>query len=304
VKPRIDLRKLPPLNALKGFEAASRRQSVREAAEELCVTHPAISYQIQLLEADLGVELFAREGRRIAPTREGERFYPYVRRALEALIEGAELLRRSSADKPLRVQTYVTPSVRWLARRMPRFSEAYPDINVLLSTCSSEWDFDESLADVGLVYCETPPDGAFLWQPLFDYCLYPLCAPSLRARLGPAPGPADLAELPLVSMYSATRDWDVWFESAEVPYTAQPRIVVDTLAVALEIALEGRAVALANGPFAEADLAAGRLVRPVAHELKCPGSWGLICRQEKRDDPRVRTFLEWLKHDVREAAGS
>ena len=298
MKPRIELRKLPPLNALKGFEAATRRQSVREAAEELCVTHPAISYQLQLLEADLGVDLFSREGRKIVPTREGELLYPYVRRALEALIEGAELLRRSSAETPLRVQTYVTPSVRWLARRMPRFSEAHPDVNVLLSTCSSEWDFDESLADVGLVYCETPPDPAFLWLPLFDYCLYPVCAPSLRAQLGPDPVPADLLSLPLVSMYSATRDWDVWFDSAHVPYTGQPRIVVDTLAVGLEIALEGRAVALANGPFAEADLRAGRLVRPVAHELTCPGSWGVICRQEKRDDVRVRTFLDWIQREV------
>ncbi len=286
------------MNALKGFEAATRRQSVREAAEELCVTHPAVSYQIQLLEADLGVELFAREGRRIVPTPEGELLYPFVRKALTTLIEGAETLRRVRADQPLRVQTYVTPSVRWLARRMPTFSDAHPDVKVMLTTCSSEWDFDESLADVGLVYCETPPDAAFAWLPLFDYRLYPVCAPSLRARLGDRPGARDLLTLPLVSFYSAARDWNDWFEAAEVSYTPHSRIVVDTLAVALEIALEGRAVALCNGPFAESDLAAGRLVRPVAHELKCPGGWGLICRREKRDDPRVRAFVDWITREA------
>jgi LysR family glycine cleavage system transcriptional activator len=294
VKSKIDLRKLPPLNALKGFEAAMRRQSVRDAAEELCVTHPAISYQLQLLEADLGVELFTREGRRIVPTRDAEQLYPAVRTALETLIEAAERLRRSRADTPLRVQTYVTPSVRWLARRMPAFSAAHPEINVLLSTCSLEWDFDESLADVGLVYCEAPPDPAFLWLPLFDYTLYAVCAPALCASLGPRPGPADLLAVPLVSMYSAARDWEVWFEAAGVPYTARTPIVVDTLAVALEIALEGRAVALANGPFVEEDLASGRLVRPVAHTVRCPGAWGLICRREKQQDVRVRTFLDWI----------
>lgn len=298
MKPKIDLRKLPPLNALKGFEAATRRQSVREAAEELCVTHPAISYQLQLLEADLGVELFARESRRIVPTREGELLYPYVRRALETLIEGAEHLRRSRADAPLRVQTYVTSSVRWLARRMPRFSELNPGVNVLLSTCSSEWDFDESLADVGLVYRESPPDPAFLWRPLFDYRLYPVCAPSLRARLSPVPSPAEVVTLPLVSMYSAPHEWDAWCESAGIALGARPRIVVDTLAVGLEIALEGRAVALANGPFAEEDLRAGRLVRPVSHELKCPGGWGVICRQEKQGDARVRAFLDWIAREA------
>ncbi len=302
MNPRIDLRKLPPLNALRGFEAAMRHQSVREAADELCVTHPAISYQLQLLENDLGVELFAREGRRIVPTREAEQLYPAVRSALATLIDAAERLRRSRADTPLRVQTYVTPSVRWLARRMPAFIAAHPEIPVLLSTCSLEWDFDESLADVGLVYCERPPDAAFLWQPLFDYTLYPVCAPALRAQLGPEPRPADLLAVPLVSMYSAERDWATWFESAGVAKSGRTPIVVDTLAVALEIALEGRAVALANGPFAEEDLAAGRLVRPVDHAVRCPGAWGLICRREKAQDERVRTFLDWLLADAQAPA--
>jgi LysR family glycine cleavage system transcriptional activator len=116
--PKIDLRKLPPLNALKGFEAATRRESVREAAEELCLTHPAVSYQIQVLERDLGIELFSREGRSLAPTAEGRLQYKYVRNALEILIEGAETLRRTHANAPLRVQTYVTASIRWLARRL------------------------------------------------------------------------------------------------------------------------------------------------------------------------------------------
>jgi LysR family transcriptional regulator, glycine cleavage system transcriptional activator len=300
VSAKIDLRKLPPLNALKGFEAAMRRQSVREAAEELCLTHPAISYQLQLLETDLGVDLFAREGRKIVPTREGELLYPFVRKALETLIEGAETLRRVRADTPLRIQTYVTSSVRWLARRMPSFIAAHPGIDIMLSTCSSEWDFDESLADVGLVYCEAPPDASFAWLPLFDYELFAVCAPALRARLPEQPKPADLLALPLVSLYSATRDWGVWFESAGVAYTTRSRIVVDTLAVALEIALDGRAVALANGPFVEDDLRSGRLVQPLAHTVKCPGGWGLICRREKQNDVRVRTFLDWVSRAARE----
>jgi LysR family glycine cleavage system transcriptional activator len=295
VSAKIDLRKLPPLNALKGFEATIRRRSVREAAEELCLTHPAISHQIQLLETDLGVALFSREGRKIAPTREGELLYPYVRRALETLIEGAEVLRRARADTPLRVQTYVTASVRWLARRIPAFVAAHPGIDLMLSTCSFEWDFDESLADVGLVYCESPPGPQFHWVPLFDYTVFPVCAPALATQLGERPRPRDLLALPLVSVYSDTRNWELWFESAKVVYASHPRIVVDTLAVALEIALDGRAVALVNGPFVEDDLAAGRLVLPVEHRVRCPGSWGLICRQEQRDNARVRTFMDYVE---------
>jgi LysR family glycine cleavage system transcriptional activator len=298
---KIDLRRLPPLKALKGFEATMRRQSVREAADELCLTHPAISHQIQLIEADLGVPLFSREGRKITPTPAGQLLYPYVRRALESLIEGADLVRQVSSDQPLRVQTYVTASVRWLAQRIPGFVREHPGFEVQLNTCAFEWDFDESMGDVGLVYCEDPPDDNFCWVPLVDYTLFPVCTPALRARLGSQPRPEDLLALPLVGVYTEARSWDIWFESAQVPYTSRPRTVADTLAVALEIALQGEAIALVNGPFADEDLRAGRLVRPVAHQLRCPGSWGLICRQEKRDTPRVRAFMDYIVQSVAQA---
>ncbi len=291
---KIDLRKLPPLNALKGFEATTRRHSVREAADELCLTHPAISYQIQLLEEDFGIQLFTREGRSIVPTPEGRIFYGYARKALELLIEGAETIRSARRERPLRVQTYVTASLRWLAPRITAFSKTRPDIKLLLSTCAADWDFDESLADVGLVYRETQPQSEYAWEPLFDYRLFPVCAPQLRARLGDQPEPRDLLELPLVTIYSESRQWDLWFEAAGVPYKPNSQLVVDTLALALEFALEGNAVALVNGPFVDAELASGRLVRPVAHEAQGPGSWGLICRRELRETARVAAFIEFL----------
>ena len=109
VQHKIDLQKLPPLKALKGFEAATRRQSIRDAADELCLTHPAISHQVQLIENALGVDLFAQSGRHIVSTEQGRIFYPYVRAAFESLIEGVEAVRRSAPDTPLRVQTYVRP---------------------------------------------------------------------------------------------------------------------------------------------------------------------------------------------------
>ena len=291
---KIDLRKLPPLNALKGFEAATRRQSVREAAEELCLTHPAVSYQIQLLEEDFGVALFAREGRSIVPTPEGRIFYGYARGALELLIQGAETIRSARRERPLRVQTYVTASLRWLAPRIPAFSAAHPEIKLLLSTCAPDWGFDASLADVGLVYRDSEPGPEYCWMPLFEYRLFPVCSPKLRASLGEWPQPADLLRLPLVVIYSEARQWDFWFEAAGVAYAPDSQVVVDTLALALEFALCGSGVALVNGPFVDAELASGRLVRPVAHEAQCPGAWGLICRREVRDTPRVAAFIEFL----------
>jgi LysR family glycine cleavage system transcriptional activator len=294
VRNKIDLRRLPPLNALKGFEATTRRESVREAAEELCLTHPAVSYQIQVLEQDLGVQLFSRSGRSLVPTDEGRLLYRHVRHALETLIEGAEVVRRTRAETPLRVQTYVTASIRWLARRLPDFLQRYPHIRVQLSTCAFEWEFDESAADVGLVYCSEMPGPDYTWTPLFDYALAPLCSPALAARLGSSPRPAELQSLPLIEIYSEQQNWNVWFESAGLTYSTRPALVVDTLAVALEIALEGRGVALVNGPFADEDLASHRLVRPVDHRVTCPGAWGVIRRTEARENERVKAFADWL----------
>ena len=295
MRSRINTRLLPPLSSLKGFEAAARRQSIRGAAEELSLTHSAISHQIEALEQSLGVALFSRVGRNIASTEEGRMFYPYVRAALESLVDGVQGVRRLSAERTLRVQTYVTASIRWLAPRVPGFLREHPDIRLVLSTCAVEWEYDDLHSDVGLVYCETPPDpNRFHWVPMFDYTLVPLCSPQTAARLGPGAGPADLLGLPLVAIYTERRHWDVWFESAGLEYPADsPPVMVDTLAVALEMAREG-CVALANGPFVAEDLRTGRLVQPVAHTPRCPGGWGLICRNELRKDQRVRDFIDWM----------
>jgi LysR family glycine cleavage system transcriptional activator len=210
------------------------------------------------------------------------------------LIEGAETVRRTRAGTPLRVQTYVTASIRWLARKLPDFVARHPDVRLQLSTCAFEWDFDESSADVGLVYCPEVPGPEYRWVPLFEYTLKPVCSPALAARLGPAPTASQLLELPLVEIYSEQHNWDIWFETAQLQYSMRPAIVVDTLAVALEIALEGRGVALVNGPYAEDDLAAGRLVQPVQHQVTCPGAWGVICRQDAYAVERVKAFMDWL----------
>ncbi len=301
---KIDLRKLPPLNALKGFEATTRRASMREAADELCLTHPAVSYQIQVLEQDLGVPLFSRNGRSLVPTAEGRMLYGHVRQALETLVEGAEKVRRTRAESPLRVQTYVTASIRWLAKRLPDFIARNPGVRLQLSTCAFEWDFDEAAADLGLVYCAQAPGPGYHWVPLFDYELATVCSPAIANRLRPGSQPADLLGLPLIEIYSEQHNWPLWFQMAQVQYSAHPPIVVDTLAVALEIALDGRGVALANGPFMHDDLAAGRLVHPVDHRVKCPGGWGIICRADARENERVRKFSDWLVEQAAQRTGA
>lgn len=293
---KIDLRRLPPLKALRGFEAATRHQSIRDAAEELCLTHPAVSHQVQLIEEALGIPLFVQEGRHIVSTEEGRVLYPYVRAAFESLLEGVELAQRHALDKPLRVQTYITASIRWLAKRVPQFMDDHPEIKLTLATCAVEWEFDDRAADVGLVYCESPPDPArFHWQPLFEYALYTVCSPEFLARCGGSLSVAELMAQPLIAITTEEQNWQGWFASAGLEFAPQmPSIMVDTCAMALEMAAAGRGVALINGPFAEPELSEGKLVLPVPHREVCPGAWGLICRKDMRDNLRVGTFIDWI----------
>jgi LysR family glycine cleavage system transcriptional activator len=300
VHPKIDLKQLPPLKALKGFEAATRHQSIRDAADELCLTHPAVSHQVQLIEDALGVTLFAQEGRHIVSTEEGKVLYPYVRAAFESLLEGVEEVHRNALDKPLRVQTYVTASIRWLAKRVPQFLADHPEVKLTLSTCAVEWEFDDVHADVGLVYCEATPDpGKFHWVPLYDYSLFPVCSPAVAEAMGKGTSAQDLMTKPLVAIYTEVQNWETWFVSAGAAFEPSvPYLMVDTLAVALEMALNGEGIALVNGPFVDQDLVAGRLVQPVAHKAKCPGAWGLICRKDMKENLRIRTFMDWVIKNV------
>jgi LysR family transcriptional regulator, glycine cleavage system transcriptional activator len=296
VQNKFQLKRLPPLKALRGFEAATRHQSIRDAADELCLTHPAVSHQVQLIEEALGVTLFAQEGRHIVSTEEGRVLYPYVRSAFESLLEGVEAVHRQALDKPLRVQTYVTASIRWLAKRVPQFLHDHPEIQLTLSTCAVEWEFDDVHADVGLVYCEKVPDpNRYHWVPLFEYPLYPVCSPALMVKMGSSVTIEAMMKQQLVAIYTEVQNWETWLSSAGAEIQpARPFLMVDTLAVALEMALSGEGVALVNGPFVDQDLADGRLVIPVDHKAICPGSWGLICRKNMRENLRIRTFMDWI----------
>ncbi|WP_176502598.1 LysR substrate-binding domain-containing protein [Cobetia sp. 5-11-6-3] len=296
----LPLQKLPPLSSLKGFEAAARLLSLRAAAEELNLTHPAIANQIQRLEESLEVKLFAREGRHVVLTAAGERFYPVVREALAGLVQGAESLRQMQHAQPLTIQVYVTTSIRWLAPRLSHFQAMHPEVELKLMTCSLGWEFDEANADVGIVFRDAPLADHLHWQPLFESRLFPVCSPQLLGD-DARPVPADaLKTLPLIGVYTEGWNWESYFEALSLgPCPTRNCIVVDTLAVALEMAARGEGVALVNGPFADDDLANGRLINPTGQVTTGCGEWGAVCHRELERDPRVATLLGWLASQSR-----
>ena len=107
---------------------------------------------------------------------------------------------------------------------------------------------------------------------------------------------------PLVAIYTEVQNWETWFVSAGAVFEPSvPYLMVDTLAVALEMALNGEGIALVNGPFVDQDLASDRLVQPIAHKAVCPGAWGLICRKDMKENLRIRTFMDWVTENVEES---
>ena len=298
----LDFTKLPPLKALRGFESTARLCSYRKAARELSLTHPAISHQIKSLEKNLGVKLFVREGRQAVLTPEGERFYPVAREALEMLISGSEAVRRSTSQSTLRIQTYISVSLRWMSQRLPRFRALTPELQLQLISSIHEQGFDEVNADVGMIFCRTPPAEHLHWVSLIQPKLFPVCSPGLIGKNRGKLKPEDLLKYPLLTITSEAWHWQDWFASAGLgKIKTSHSISVDSTVIALEMAMDGEGIALVNGPFADKDLKAGRLIQPVAHYAEGLGEWGLVCRKDTLHHPPVRAFIEWLQADMESA---
>lgn len=290
---------LPSLAALRSFEAAARLLSFRAAADELLVTQSAISHQIAELERRLGVGLFIRHSRRVELTAAGELYHPYLREAFELIAQGTALVIAGDPTRELDVQVYVTVAVRWLIPRLHTFREAHPEIVVRFHASHLDWEFDETSGDVAIV-CTAQPNKLHLhYTHLFDALLTPVCSPSLlHAGIG-LRQPADLVNHALLELYTAADEWAVWLRAAGVPELVDqnaPRF--DSYLLAIEAAMDGQGVAIVPRFLAAGDLKGGRLVAPFSLEVAQPRRWYLVCRRERRDDPMVRKFRDWLRAAV------
>ncbi len=294
----IDHKKIPPLKPLIGFEVAARLQSVRGAAQELNLTHPAISHQLRVLEADLGVKLFEKHGRNIKLTTEGEHFYPYVLSALETLQQGVQSLAVRQQLPSIRLQAYVTLSIRWLASRLSQFRKQFADIDLQLKSNNAGWEFDETQADIGVIYSvENLPDH-LLGIELFPSQVFPVCSPKLLADQTLPLSPSVLLNYPLLMVSSEKHywSWAQWYRDLGYPLTQQATtLTVDTLAVALEMAASGEGVALVNGPVAQDSIAAGKLIRPVKEMAQGSGKWLIVVPKHLLNHPPIQSLICWLK---------
>jgi LysR family transcriptional regulator, glycine cleavage system transcriptional activator len=287
------LRRLPPLNALKAFEAAARHESFTRAAEELCVTQGAVSHQVKALETELGLKLFIRERQRLIITEQGREYLAVLRDALDRIALGTERLRQRQTSGALTVSTSPDFAAKWLVNRLGRFSEAHPEIDLRVSATMHHVDFAREDVDVAVRHGDGHWPGLDAVR-LSPEQLFPVCSPKLMSGPRAIREPADLLKHPLLHM-DERKSWARWLEAAGVPDAgAIHGPVLNRASMLIDAAVDGQGVALARTTLAAWDLINGRLVRPFPIELSLTKTYWIVCPKVTAALPKIAAFRDWL----------
>ena len=258
---------LPPLNALRAFEAVARCGTVRGAADELHVVHGAISQQIKALEEHLGLSLFVRKGRRLFLTKNGQRFAEAVRAALGVIERAVAELRPTSGRRAFRLGVRPEFAALWLMPRLPSFAADF-DLDVVTVPMSPVF-FEDTNLDAVIAGSDYEPRPELAATEFMEDGFGPVAAPDVAAALGVGEEPAALARAVAISARPSPDLWDNWFhESGVTPVRFRRRIELDSLMLCLRAAAAGLGVAMAPRATAEADILSGHLVAPYGFILR------------------------------------
>jgi LysR family glycine cleavage system transcriptional activator len=290
--------RLPPLPALRFFEAAGRLQSFKRAAAELNVTPSAVSHGIVALEQALGIELFLRGPRGLTLTPEGTDYLPYIAEALSLIATGTLRLPDKRANHVITVTCAPTLASRWLLQRLHRFSDKWPKISVSVDTSRRHVGFPADGFDFALRMSQTPVAGA-AWSKLFGEILVPVCSTATRHALVGADGQPDLRRATLIHVTPASEDWQAWLDhmGLEGVVDATRGLRFDTIQLAFEAASAGLGVALGRRPLVDRDLAAGTLVA-AGPEWPAHTAYWLVCSEGTDHRPALVAFKRWLLREA------
>ncbi len=300
------MRRLPPLNGLRAFEAAARHLSFSRAAEELNVTPAAISHQIKGLEDYFGVSLFRRIARQVILTDEGQSVLPTVTEGFDKLDQAASMLKESETSGVLTVTSAPTFAAKWLLPHLPAFQDLYPDINVRLDARLETVDFERDGVDIGIRLGSGTYPG-MRTDKLFAETVVPVCHPKFLSGPHPLRRPSDLKHHRLLhvdwgkKIEGAVPDWMMWLKSAgvdDVDPTRGPVFTVEEMAI--DAAVRGNGIALGSTYAVKDEVESGALVVPFAQSIKANVAYWLVAPTRTADRPMVKAFRHWIIPMARE----
>ncbi len=296
------MRRLPPLNSLRAFEAAGRHLSFTRAAAELNVTPAAVSQQIKHLEDYFEVLLFRRITRALVLTDAGHRLLPGTSDGLNKLSDAVRSTHLLSETNILTVSVSPSFGSKWLVPRLETFRQAHPKFDVRVDATDRLVNFERESVDVAVRYGSgVYPD--LCSEALLDNFLFPVCSPELISGTHAIRTPQDLKYHTLLhvewkSLSESAPVWDSWLRAAGVYGVSAehgPRFTNETMGV--QAALEGQGVLLASAALVSNDLAKGNLVRPFGSMQEAVNfTYFLVYSRQRTDDPRVVAFCDWIRH--------
>jgi len=287
-------RRLPPLNALRSFEAAARYESFTRAAEELHVTQSAVSQQVKALEEQLGVKLFNRERQRLKITRAGRDYLVEIREALDHVGAATERLTQRHNAGVLTVSTSQDFAAKWLVHRLARFAAAHPGIDLRVSATMHNVDFAREDVDVAVRH----GDGNWPGLDATRLCaeqIFAVCSPKLLVGRNRLRRPADVLKWPLLRLEDQSKAWERWFALAGVAAPERlPGPVLNRASMLIDAAIDGQGVALARTTLAAWDLVSGRIVRPFDLPWRPVGTYWIVSPKATAKIEKIGRFRDWL----------
>jgi len=301
--------RLPPLNALRAFEAVARRLSFARAAEELHVTKAAVAQQVRLLEREIGAALVMRSGRGLALTESGAAGGPGLAEGFAALQRATRAMREAKGRRFLVINSSPSFASTWLVGRIGRFKARHPDIDILLDADSTDDALDSGASDALIRWGagDFPGLAATL---LFKEDVFPVCARELVSGLDPLRSPDDLSRHTLLHIeaspaYPTWPTWADWLKAAGArEVEARHGVFFNNMAMAIRAAAQGQGVALSSFAIAADDLAAGRLVAPFPTSVRTPFGYYFLCRPEDSGTPRIKALRDFLIEEAALSAGA
>jgi LysR family glycine cleavage system transcriptional activator len=303
-------RPLPPLNALRAFEAAARHLSLTKAAVEQHVTPGALSHQIRGLEDALGVELFHRLPRSLALTEAGRKLYPGLHAGFMQIRQAIDTLDEQANERVLVISTPPGFTAKWLAPRLYRFLFAHPEIDARISSTLTLATFDEDGIDVAIrnLPIDHPEDPGLVREHLVDLVYVPACSPRLLTQAGPIETPDDLRHVPLIhdDMLAGrplNPSWADWLAAVGVPageggVDLERGLRLNSADHAIDAAEEGAGMLLALLVLAHDDLRSGRLVAPFTQTIHSGRAFYFVCPKTHRRRKNVVAFHDWIRAEI------